>query len=87
MRRNALSLLLFLVAFAAVVGCTDSRFKHAAKHKEECILPPDDPRMNNPPTAEYRARVKNGEDKTTLINSSKQMGSGAGMGPNGRGGF
>ena len=85
MRRNAFSVLLFLLAVGAVVGCSDSRFKHAVSHKEECLLPPEgDPRFDKPPSAEYRARVKATEDKATLMNASKGMGSGAGPG---RGGF
>ena len=86
MRRNVFSALLFLVALAAVVGCTDKRFKHYYKPKEECVLPPkegEDPRFDRPPSAEYRARVKTTEDKSTLIGSSKMGSGGAGR----QGGF
>ncbi|MFO0802328.1 MAG: hypothetical protein U0791_04295 [Gemmataceae bacterium] len=79
MRRNLVSLVLFVCALAAVAGCTDKRFKHYYKPKEECVLPPPegaDPRFDKPPAAEYRARVKPTEDKSTLMNASKMGGGG-----------
>lgn len=81
MRRNTVSLLLFFCALTAVVGCTDKRFKHYYKPKEECVLPPaegSDPRFDKPPSAEYRARVKPTEDKSTLMNASKMNATGGG---------
>jgi len=81
MRRNVLSALLFVVAAALVVGCTDSRYKHYYKPKEECVLPPregEDPRFDKPPSAEYRARVKATEDKSTLVGGGSKMGMGGG---------
>jgi hypothetical protein len=86
MRRNLLSIALFVGALSAVVGCTDKRFKHYYKPKEECVLPPaegTDPRFDKPPSAEYRARVKTTEDKSTLMKAS-QMNAG---GPGRPGGF
>lgn len=83
MRRNAISALLFAVTVAAVIGCTDSRYKHYYQPKEECVLPPregEDARFDRPPSAEYRARVK-AKEETTLMNSGK-MGGGMG-GPGG----
>lgn len=81
MRRNLLSIALFVGALSAVVGCTDKRFKHYYKPKEECVLPPaegTDPRFDKPPAAEYRARVKTTEDKSTLMNASKMNAGGPG---------
>lgn len=86
MRRNAVSVLLFAVTIAAVVGCTDSRMKHFYKAKEECKLPPpegEDARFDRPPSAEYRARVKSKEE-STLMNSGKM---GGGMAGRSGGGF
>jgi|GEM_PF-6979625 len=85
MRRKAFPILMFLAAAAAVLGCSDSRFKHYYQPKEECVLPPaegSDVRFDKPPSAEYRARVKTTEDKATLMNASKMA-----AGPGRPGGF
>ena len=88
MRGKVLSAFALAAAIAVIVGChKDNKYKHFYKSKEECILPPNgDPRFDNPPSAEYRARVKTTEDKATLLGSSNKMGGGGGG--NGRpGGF
>ena len=81
MRGKVLSAFALAIAVAVIVGChKDNKYKLFYKPKEECILPPkDDPRFDNPPSAEYRARVKTTEDKSALIGGNK-MGSGGGGG-------
>ena len=90
MRGKALSAFALAVAIAVIVGCqNDKRYKYAVKPKEECVLPPEhDPRFDNPPSAEYRPKVKKTEDPTLMGGGSK-MGGGGGLGggPGKPGGF
>lgn len=64
------------LAIAVLVGCHNDRNKHYFKPKEEVVEVPDDPRFNNPPSAEFRARVKPTDDKSTLIGGNKMSGGG-----------
>ena len=82
MRGKVLSAIVLGVAVAVLVGChKDNKYKYYYKPKEECILPPEnDARFNNPPSAEYRARVKPSDDKATLMGGGNKMAGGGGGG-------
>lgn len=45
---------LLLIAGIALVGCHHDKYGLKAKHPEELVTPPDDPRFNNPPQSEYK---------------------------------
>jgi hypothetical protein len=38
----------------AALGCHHDKYGLKAKHPEEMVLPPDEPRFNNPPQSEYK---------------------------------
>jgi predicted component of type VI protein secretion system len=70
------------VAIAVMVGCQNGDKKRSMiyyKPKEVVVEVPDDPRFNNPPSAEYRARVKPKDEKALIGNKM-------GGGPGGAGG-
>lgn len=76
MRSKFVPPVLLAAAIAALIGCTHDRPKLPPfKPKEECKLPPDEPRFNNPPQAEYRARVKAKDEKALLGSNNKMPGS------------
>jgi hypothetical protein len=84
MRRSVASLVALAVGLAALAGChTDNKRKYFFKPKEEYVEPPDDPRFNNPPSAEYKPKLKRTEDPTLL--GGKGSG-GGGFGSGGMGG-
>ena len=89
MRGKVLSAIALAVAIAVLVGChKDNKYKFFYKAKEECILPPNgDPRFDNPPSAEYRARVKATDDKASLMGGGGKMAGGGGGGGRPGGGF
>ncbi|MFO0799484.1 MAG: hypothetical protein U0804_18600 [Gemmataceae bacterium] len=64
---------------AASAGCHHDKHGLMFKPKEEVVLPADEARFNNPPTAQYKKRpVKSADDKALL---GRQMGGpGGGMG-------
>lgn len=66
---------LVLVSFAAT-GCHRDKYNLAAKFEEDYVLPPDEPRFNNPPESGYRRPAKK---KETDIRNQPGLGSGGGM--------
>ena len=79
MRGKLLTAFALALGVAVLVGCHNDRYKHYYKAKEECVLPPDvgkDPRFDNPPSAEYRAKVKSTDEKATLVGGNKMGGGG-----------
>jgi hypothetical protein len=89
MRGKLLSAVGLGVAIALVIGChKNQRSRHFFKPKEECVEVPDEPRFNNPPSAEYRARVKPTDDKSTLLGGgASTLNKTGGMGGRPNGGF
>ena len=86
MRGKVLSAIALGATIALLVGChTNNKYKYAFKAKEEVIEPPNEPRFDNPPSAEYRPRVKDSDDKT-LLGGNKNAGAGGFSGPGGLGG-
>ena len=63
---RAATLALLTAALVVAAGCHHDRFQVKAEPKEECVLPPDDPRFNKPPTQEYRKRPAKAEDKSLM---------------------
>lgn len=56
--------LLFVLAAGAIVaggGCHKDKYNLSAKFEEEYVLPPDEPRFNNPPESGYRKPSKKRE--------------------------
>jgi hypothetical protein len=68
-------------AIAVLVGCHHDKRHIFFKPKDECVLPPYEPRFDNPPTAEYR-KPPPAKDEKTLIGRNK-MGGPGGFSPNG----
>jgi hypothetical protein len=83
MRRKALLAAGLTTALTVMAGCHHDKHGLSYQPKEECVLPPDQPRYNNPPSAEYRKRPPKPEEKTLM--GRDRMG--AGPGPLGTGGF
>lgn len=79
MRRTLIALT--LVSFAAA-GCHKDKYNLSAKFEEDYVLPPDEPRFNNPPESGYKKPAKK---KTDDVRNSPGLGSngGAGMGSGG----
>ena len=63
MRAKALAAGLATAA-AVVLGCHHDKKNIAYTPKEQAILPADEPRFNNPPSAEYRKRPAPKDEKT-----------------------
>ena len=83
MRGNALLAgLAAAVAVGVAGGCHHDKYGLAYKPKEECVLPSDEPRFNDPPSAPYKKRTPKGGDEKTLLGRDKMMGGGGnGFGP------
>ena len=80
MRCKALLAGLLATAVLAAVGCHHDKHRVSVPQVEEYPLPPDEPRFNNPPTAEYRKPpVK--RDDPSLMGKGKGGGSGGPLGP------
>lgn len=75
---------LLTAAIAVLVGCHHDKRNLQFKPKEECVLPPSEPRFDNPPTAEFRKRPQSKDEKTLL--GRDKMGGPGGLSPSG-GGF
>lgn len=74
--------LLALVVALAAVGCYHDKYNVNGPVKEEYLLPPDEPRYNQPDTATYRRKPQE-KQQDTLMNRNKA----GGPGGNGLGGF
>lgn len=81
MRGNALAAAGLAAALVAAVGCHHDRYGLAYKPKEEVVLPADEARFNNPPSAPYKKRPLKGGDEKALLNRDKMMGGGGAMQP------
>jgi hypothetical protein len=46
--------LMFVGLIAVLHGCHHPKYDLAAKYPEEFVLPPSEPRFDNPPESEYR---------------------------------
>lgn len=79
MRGKAVLLALLTAGLVVAAGCHHDKYQVSSPTKEECILPPDDPRFNNAPALEYRKRPAKAEDKSLM------GGGGMGRGPIGGG--
>jgi hypothetical protein len=66
---------------AAAVGCHHDRHGLAFTPKEEVVLPADEARFNNPPSAPYKKRPPKGGDDKALLNRDKMMGGSGPMQP------
>jgi hypothetical protein len=60
-------------AAAVVLGCHHDPKKVGYEPKERCVLPADEPRFNDPPSAEYRKRPA-AKDEKTLFGRDKMGG-------------
>ena len=61
-------------AIVVLVGCHHDKYGVKYTPKEEYVLPPDDIRYNQPPTAEYRKPPAKKDDAKTLLNANNKMG-------------
>jgi hypothetical protein len=69
---------------ATAAGCHTDKYGLMYKPKEELILPADEPRFNNPPSAPYKKRPAKSGDEKALLGRDRMMGGGGG-GPGGPG--
>jgi hypothetical protein len=86
MRRIVLSS--FFVAFAcSSLGCHHDKYNLSAKFDEEYVVPPNEPRFNNPPESGYKKPPKKKQDDVRnqpgLTPGGGGGGVGRGMGANG----
>lgn len=81
MRGKALFVAGLTAAVVVALGCHHDKHGIAYRPKEECVLPADEARFNNPPTADYRKPAAKTVDTKAL------MGGGNKMGGNAPGGF
>ena len=65
---------------AAAAGCHTDKYGLMYKPKEEVILPSDEARFNNPPSAPYKRRPAKAGDDKALIGRDRMMGGGGGPG-------
>jgi hypothetical protein len=73
MRGKALLAAGLAAAVAAAVGCHHDKYGLAYKVKEEAVLPADEPRFNNPPSAPYKKRPTQSSDEKTLLARDKML--------------
>ncbi|MBL8864223.1 MAG: hypothetical protein KF873_09600 [Gemmataceae bacterium] len=52
---------LAVVSLVAGAGCHKDKYNLSAKFEEDYVLPPDEPRFNNPPESGYRKPSKKRE--------------------------
>ncbi len=78
MRGKVLAAVGLAAAFAAAVGCHHDKYGLMYKPKEEVVLPTDEARFNNPPSAPYKKRPARGGDDKALLGRDKMMGGGGG---------
>lgn len=78
MRGKALAAAGLAAAVAAAVGCHHDKHGIAYTPKEEIVLPADEARFNNPPSAPYKKRPPKGGDDKALLTRDK-IGAGGGM--------
>ena len=74
----ALGLATAVVAVAA--GCHHDKHGLMYTPKEEVILPSDEARFNNPPSAPYKKRPAKSGDEKALLGRDRMMGGGGGPG-------
>lgn len=81
------ALLAAVLAAAAVViaGCHHDRYNIKYKTKEECPLPPHEPRFDDPETATWRRPIPKKENSKPMMGSgpSRMMGGAGGLNPGG----
>ena len=82
MRVKALLAAALAAATVVAAGCHHDKYNLKLKPKEECPLPPDEPRFNDPETATWRKPAPKKEEKALIGGTSGKMG-----GPLNPGGF
>ncbi|HEX4610777.1 MAG TPA: hypothetical protein VH092_21485 [Urbifossiella sp.] len=80
MRGKALAAAGLAAAVMAVVGCHHDKYGLGFKPKEEIVLPPNEARFDNPPSAPYKKRPVKGDEKT-LIGRDKSPNGGGPLNP------
>jgi hypothetical protein len=71
---------LLALVVALVAGCYHDKYHLAGPKKEECVLPPDQPRYNLPETATWRAPPPPKEQDTLLNRGGNTPGGGGAPG-------
>lgn len=66
-----------VLSFVAGPGCHRDKYNLSAKFEEDYVLPPDEPRFNNPPESGYR---KSGRKRETDVRNMPGGLSGAAAG-------
>ncbi len=59
--------------FAVVLGCHHDKYDLSYTPKEECVLPPHQPRFDQPPSAAFQKRRPKAEEKS-LMERGNQIG-------------
>ena len=78
MRRTLIALT--FVSLVAALGCHKDKYHMSAKFEEDYVLPPDEPRFNNPPESGYKKPTKRKADD---VRNSPGLGSNGGGGAGG----
>jgi hypothetical protein len=68
--------LLVLVVALAAVGCYHDKYGLNGSKQEDYLLPPDEPRYNQPDTATYRAPPQPKQQETLMNRGAGKMGGG-----------
>jgi hypothetical protein len=73
MRAKVLLTSVYIVALTVLLGCHHDKHDISYTPKEECVLPPHQPRFDQPPSAAYQKPRPKAEEKT-LIGRNGPMG-------------
>ena len=87
MQGKAIMMAALTTAIVVVMGCHHDKRNVTYTYKEEAVLPPNEERFNNPPTAEYQKPYRKKDDPSLLGVKGNSMGGPGGPGPIKPGGF
>ena len=66
---------------ALVAGCHHDKYKLKTKAREEYVIPPNEPRFDNPPEADYKPPVPKKDGQSPMGGGSGGQGGGKMGGP------
>jgi hypothetical protein len=73
MRGKAMLIAVVTAVLTVVLGCHHDKHDLSYTPKEECVLPPHQPRFDSPPSAAFQKRRPKPEEKS-LMDRGGQMG-------------
>jgi len=75
MRGKAIFLGCLTAGVVAISGCYHDKYHVKVKHAEDYVIPPNDPRFDQPPEADFRKKPEKTKDKNMMNNPPSSMGS------------